>query len=165
MKKPFKLNTRQYVGLVHDLNSSMAHMPPLFDKNQQIVESELVNSLAKKLPRSDKAMLILQGFNPETGYLATVSEHCKQAITMDNISVTKFSIAYEGNDTKRQKKHSNFKKREENIKKHRKKYSRYSSIYGENKGDTSRECNILKKRAKHKDNPKYGKKDNKKKFK
>ena len=34
MGKPYKLTTRQYVGLVPDLNSSMAHMPPLFDKNQ-----------------------------------------------------------------------------------------------------------------------------------
>ena len=59
MEKPRKLTTRQYVGLVCDLNSRMAQMPPLFDKNQQLDESELVDSLANKAPRSHKAMLIL----------------------------------------------------------------------------------------------------------
>ena len=66
MKKPRKLTTRQYVGLVCDLNSRMAQMPPLFDENQQLDESELVDSITNKAPRSHKAMLISQGFNPET---------------------------------------------------------------------------------------------------
>ena len=51
------------MGLVHDLNSRMAQIPPLFDKNQQLDESELVDYLAKKAPRSHKAMLISKGFN------------------------------------------------------------------------------------------------------
>ena len=41
-------------------------MPPLFDKNQQLDESELVDSLANKVPISHKVVLISQGFNPET---------------------------------------------------------------------------------------------------
>ena len=64
MEKPRKLTTRQYVGLVCDLNSRMAQMTPLFYKNQQLDESELVDSLANKSPRSHKAVLISQGFNP-----------------------------------------------------------------------------------------------------
>ena len=36
MEKPRKLTKRQYVGLVRDLNSSMAQMPPLFDENQHL---------------------------------------------------------------------------------------------------------------------------------
>ena len=54
-------------------------MPLLFEKNQQLDESELVDSLANKAPRSHKAVLISQGFNTETGYLATFVEHCEQA--------------------------------------------------------------------------------------
>ena len=42
-------------------------MPPLFEENQQLYESELVDYIANKSPRSQKAMLISQGFNPETG--------------------------------------------------------------------------------------------------
>ena len=64
MKKTRKLTTRQYVVLVRDLNSRMAQMAPLFDKNQQLDESKLVDSLANKAPRNHKAMLILQDFNP-----------------------------------------------------------------------------------------------------
>ena len=40
MEKPRKLNTRQYVGLVCDLNSRMAQMPPFFQDSQQIDESD-----------------------------------------------------------------------------------------------------------------------------
>ena len=49
----------------------MAPMPPLFDKNQQLDESELVDYLSNKAPRSHKAMLISQGFILETVDLAT----------------------------------------------------------------------------------------------
>ena len=66
MEKTHKLTTRQYVGLVRNINSRMAQMPPLFDKNQQLDESELVDSLANKVPISHKVVLISQGFNPET---------------------------------------------------------------------------------------------------
>ena len=71
MEKPLKLTTKQYVGFIHDLNSRMAQMPPLFDENQKLDNSELVDSLTEKAPRSHKTMLISQGFNPETGDLKT----------------------------------------------------------------------------------------------
>ena len=78
-------------------------MTPLFDKNQKLDKSTLVDSLANKASRSHKAMLILQGFNPETGYLATFSEHYEQAENTDNIAVAKFSASDEQSDTKRHK--------------------------------------------------------------
>ena len=59
------------MGLVCDINLRMAQMSALFDKNQKLDESELMDSLASKAPRSYKAMLISQGFNPETGDLET----------------------------------------------------------------------------------------------
>ena len=79
----------------------MAQMPPLFDENQQLEESELVDSLANKAPRSHKAMLISQGFNPETRYLETFVEHCKLAETTDNIAGAKFAASDEESDTKK----------------------------------------------------------------
>ena len=39
MTKPRKLTMRQYVGLVRDLNSSMAQLPPLFEDSQMIDKS------------------------------------------------------------------------------------------------------------------------------
>ena len=86
-------------------------MPPLFDKNQQLDESELVYSLANKASRSHKVVIISQGFNPETVYLATFVEHCERAETTDNIAVVKFSTSYNYSNTKRKKKRSKFKER------------------------------------------------------
>ena len=94
----------------------MAQMPPLFDKNHQLDESKLVDSLSNKAPSIHKAKLISQGLNPETGYLATFVGHCKRSDTTDNIAVANFSASDEDSDTKRKKKRSKFKEREENSK-------------------------------------------------
>ena len=103
-------------------------------------------------------MLISQGFKSETGDLETFVKHCERSETMYNITVTQFSASDKDSDTKRHKRRSKFKEREENSKKHRKKNSSlYYSIYSENKNHTSSECNVLDKKAKEKDNPKYGK--------
>ena len=75
MTKPRKLTTRQYVGLVRDLNSRMAQLPPFFEDSQVLEESELVDFLANKAPKSHKAILINQGFNPATSTLETFVEH------------------------------------------------------------------------------------------
>ena len=77
MTKPRRLATRQYVGLVRDLNSRMAQLPPLFKDSQMLDESELVDSLANKALITHKAMLISQGFNPETANLKTFVEYCE----------------------------------------------------------------------------------------
>ena len=103
MTKPRKLTTRQYVGLVRDLNSRMAHLPPLFGDSQVLEESELVNFLANKAPKSPKAMLINQGFNPETSTLETFVEHCERAETTDDIARAKFAASDEESEPRRKK--------------------------------------------------------------
>ena len=128
IEKSRKLATSQYVGLVRDLNSRMAHMPPLFNENQQLEKSKLMDSLTNKNPRSDRAMLISQGFNPETGDMATFVEQCKWAKPTDNIAVAKFSTSDEYRDTKINKKCSKFKEREENSKKRHKKNPRFIAL-------------------------------------
>ena len=60
IEKPHKLTTRKYVGLVRDLNSRMAQLPPLFEDSQKLDESELVDFLANTMPRTHKSMLIAQ---------------------------------------------------------------------------------------------------------
>ena len=104
MEKPCKLTTRQYVGLVCDLNARMAQMPPLFQESHQLEESELVESLANKALRIHKAMLISQGFKPETGDLETFVENCERAETTNNIAGVKFAASDEDRNTKRNKK-------------------------------------------------------------
>ena len=60
-------------------------MPPLFNDNQQLDESEIVDLLANKAPITHKAMLISQGFNPEAGDLEIFVEHCEQAETTNTV--------------------------------------------------------------------------------
>ena len=145
MEKPRKMTTRQYVGLVRDLNSRMAQMPPLFQESQKLDESELVDFLTNKSPRSHKAMLISQGFNPETGDLETFVEHCERAETTDNIAGAKFSASDKDSDTKKKKKRLKFKGQDEHGKKHQKQHSKlYCSLHSENTSHTTRECNLLK---------------------
>ena len=88
-------------------------MPPLFQESQQLDEPELVDSLANKAPRSHKAMLISQGFNPETGDIETFVEHCKRAETTDNIAGAKSSASDKDSDTTRKKKIPKFKEQDE----------------------------------------------------
>ena len=76
-------------------------MPPLFNNSQQLDESELVDSLANKAPRSHKAILISQDFNPETGDLETFVEHYKWAESTDSIAMAKFSDSDKDRDAKK----------------------------------------------------------------
>ena len=101
MINPRRLTMRQYVGLVRNLNSRMAQLPPLFEDIQMLDESELVNSLANKAPRTQKAMLIYQGFNPETADLETFVEHYEHAETTDDISGAKFAASNEDSEPRK----------------------------------------------------------------
>ena len=111
------------MGLVRELNGRMAQMPPLFQESQQLDDSELVDSLANKAPKSHKAMVISQGFNPETVDIENFVEHYEQAETTDDISGAKFSASDEDRDTKRKKKRLKFKGQDENGKKLQKNHS------------------------------------------
>ena len=55
LTKPRDMTTRQYVSFVRDLNSRLAQMQPLFDESHVMEESELVDFLANKAPKSHKA--------------------------------------------------------------------------------------------------------------
>ena len=159
MIKTRRLTTSQYVGLVRDLNSRMAQLPPLFEDSQIIYESELVNSLANKAPMTHKAMLISQGFNPETANLETFIEHCNRAETTYNIARAEFTASDEDSELRNKKR---TKSKDDHGKKRKKRSTNmYCSLHGENTSHTSRECNVLKSKGKEK--PKFSKKDLKKK--
>ena len=122
-------------------------------------ESELVNSLANKAPRTHKAMLIAQGFNPGSADLETSVEHCERAETTDDIAGAKFSASDEDSEPRKKKR---VKSKDEHGKKRQKHSSNlYFSLHGENISHTSRECNVLKSKGKEK--PKFSRKDFKKK--
>ena len=159
MTKPRKLTMRPYVGLVCDLNSRMAQLPPLFEDSKKLDKSELVDYLANKEPRTHKAMLIAQGFNPESADIETFVQHCERAETTDDFSGAKFAASDEESELRKEKR---VKSKEKHGKKlQRSSSNRYCSLHRENTSHTSRECNVLK--AKGKEKPKFSKKDTKKK--
>ena len=159
MVKPPRLTTRQYVGLVRDLNSSMAQLPPLFEDSQVLYENELVYSLANKAPRSHKAMLINQGFIPETSTFETFVEHCESAETTDDIAGAKFTASDKDSEPRRKKRTKT--KNDCGNKRIKRSTKMYCSLHGDNTSHNSKDCNILKYKGKAK--PKFYKKDFKKK--
>ena len=72
MEKLRNITTRQYEGLIRDIYSRMAQMPPLFNDNQQLDESEIVCSLENKAIRANKAMLILQCYKVSSSGIKTL---------------------------------------------------------------------------------------------
>ena len=109
----------------------MAQIPTLFNVNQQLDESEIVDLFANKAPRTHKAMRISQGFNPGTGYLSNFVENCERADTTDNIAMAKFSASDKDIDTMKNKNRSKkTKERKYRGKKRHKDSSRKnSSLY------------------------------------
>ena len=141
MIKPRRLTTRQYMVLVRDLNSSMAQLPPLFKDSQMLDEYELVDSLSNKAPRTHKAMLISQGFNPETANIETFVEHCERAETTDDISGAKFAASDEDSEPRKKKR---TKSKDDHGKKRKKRSTNmYCSLHGDNTSHNSQECNVL----------------------
>ena len=78
-------------------------MSPLFNNNQELDDSEILDSFEKKASGAHKAMMISQGFNPETGYLATFVEHYEWDETTDNIALSKFPASDSERDTTKNK--------------------------------------------------------------
>ena len=100
-------------------------------------ESELVDSLANKEPRTQKAMLIAQGFNPEIVDLETFVEHCERAETTDDIAGAKFAASDKDSETIKKKCVKSKDKHGKNRKKSSTKL--HCSLHGENTSHTSRE--------------------------
>ena len=121
---------RQYVGLVRDLNSRMAQLPPLFEDSQVLEESELVDFLANKAPKSNKAMLINQGFNPETSTIETFVEHCERTETTDDIAGAKFAASDKERKPRRKKRTKT--KSDRGRKRIKRSTKMYCSLHGEN---------------------------------
>ena len=91
-------------------------------------ESELVDSLANKAPRTYKAMLIAQGFNPESADLKTFVGHCEHAETSDDISGAKLAASDE--DSEPRKKNRINSKDEHGKKRQKRSSNLYCSLHG-----------------------------------
>ena len=119
----------------------------------------MVDFLANKAPKSHKAMLINQGFNPETSTLETFVEHCKRAETTDDIAGVRFAASDEDIKPRREKRTKT--KNDHGKKRIKRSTNMYCSLHGDNTSHNSKDCNVLK--SKGKDKPKFPKRDFKKK--
>ena len=63
----------------------------------------MVDSLANKPPRTHKAKLISQGFNPKTANIETFVEHYERAETIDDIPGAKFAASDEDSELRKKK--------------------------------------------------------------
>ena len=79
------------MGLVRDLNSRMAQLPPLFEDSQMLDEYELVHSLFNKALKTHKAMLISHGFNTDTANLETFALAMSSVVSARSQCSTKVS--------------------------------------------------------------------------
>ena len=122
-------------------------------------ESELVESLTNKAPRSHKAMLIAQGFNPETATLETFVKHCKRAETTNDIAGAKFAASDEDSELRKKKRTKT--KNDHGKKRIKRSTKMYCYLHGDNTSHNSKECNVLKSKGKYK--PKFSKRYFKKK--
>ena len=121
-------------------------------------ESGLVDSLANKAPRTHKAMLISQVFNPETVDIENFVEHCERVETTDDIAGVKFAASDEDSEPRNK---NRTKSKDKHGKKRKKRSTKlYCFLHGENTSHTSRECKFLKSKGKAK--PKFSKKQFKK---
>ena len=118
----------------------------------------MVDFLANKAPKSHKAMLISQGFNPETADLTTFVEHCERVETTDSIASAKIVSSDEEHEPKTKKRSKS--KSDCGKKRPKRSSKKYCTHHGENTTHTTKDCNILK--AKNKTRPKFSKKDFKK---
>ena len=69
-----------------------------------------MDSLPNKAPKTHKAMMILQVFDPETGDPATFIEQCNRVDTTDNIAMANLSSSdKDSNSNKNYKRYMNTK--------------------------------------------------------
>ena len=145
MRKPYGRTTRQYVGAVHTLNETLSKMPPLFDPNQKIPATELLDILASKAPQAHKAIMIEQGFDPQTATIQEFVEISERAETKEALTQNKQArFSAEDSDSEdSQKKSRRNKKLRKNRKESSPRQSYFCKHHGPNPTHDSETCKVL----------------------
>jgi hypothetical protein len=85
MHVPRNTTARQYVGAVATLNEALEKLTPDFDQAQKLPDRDIMDLLSTKAPKEHKALMMEQGFNPETSTVEEFVEISERAETKDNI--------------------------------------------------------------------------------
>ena len=76
---------RQYVCAVHTLNSTLEQLPPAFDANLKIPDSQMMDILAFNFPRSHRELMTDQDFDAQTATTDQFVEICECAKSEESI--------------------------------------------------------------------------------
>jgi hypothetical protein len=77
MRKPRKVTTRQHLGVVPTLNSTLKKLPQAFAAGEKITETDLIDILASKAFKGHKKLMTDHGFDQQTAAKAELAEICK----------------------------------------------------------------------------------------
>lgn len=146
MRKPYGRTTRQYVGAVHTLNETLSKMPPLFDHIQKIPSPELLDILASKAPQSHKAMMIEQGFDPQTATIKEFVEISERAETKEALGKTERKSEDSDSDDSHKASRREKSKRKKNSSRessHSKRQEFFCKHHGPNPTHDSKTCKVL----------------------
>jgi hypothetical protein len=83
MRKPKEVNTRQHVGAVATLNNTIDKLPPAFEALQKLSDTDIVDILASKAPKSHEELMTDHGFDPQTATSAEFAETRERAETKE----------------------------------------------------------------------------------
>ncbi len=162
MRKPKETSTRQYVGAVATLNNTLEKLPPAFEALQRVSETDMMDILASKAPKSHKELMTDHGFDPQTATTAEFVEICERAETKEALqSRDKQDPGSDGdssdNEEHRPRKPKK-KARTSSSYKSKERFEFYCKEHGPNPTHNSATCKVLinqekKSSWKKKDNP------------
>jgi hypothetical protein len=146
MRKPKEVTTRQYVGAVSTLNSTLERLPPAFAAGQKVTETDMMDILASKAPKSHKELMTDHGFDPQTATKAEFVEICERAETKEALldkrsTHNHYSDNDDSSDDNHASKRPKKKPKKESSYKSRSKY--YCTEHGPNNTHDTEDCKVL----------------------
>ena len=155
MRKPYDITTRQYIGSVRNLNERCVEMPPHFNATQKLTETELVDIVADRAPKSHKKELVSDGFNPETATLDEFVETCERAETNEAIdhgarssTQRRSKTDYYSDDSRKKSRHPRERDSRSKTTKKSKKEAFYCRYHKANDSHDTTDCKVINGREK-----------------
>jgi hypothetical protein len=138
---------RQHVGAVATLNETLGRLPPDFNEAQELPDRNIMDILSTKAPKEHKALMIEQGFNPETSTVEEFVKISKCAETKVNIYQERKHFFNSNNDSytederRSKKKQKPFKARNYQSNSDRKEF--HCKEHGPNSTHNSSDCKVI----------------------
>jgi hypothetical protein len=152
MRKPKETTTRQYVGAVSTLNSTLEGLPPAFAAGQKVTETDMMDILASKAPKSHKELMTDHGFDPQTATKAEFVEICERAETKEALLDKRSAYHHcsENDDSSDDNRQAKKPKKKHKTSGSRQKAEFYCKEHGPNNTHDTEDCKVIKGRRENK---------------